>query len=355
MECYLPNSDPRSGYTCHVPSKYSLPILLFLIFLGCALLYVRHETSAQRLVIEPRSLILPADGGFHVAFHIRVADGGDLPATKIDSNLPNLRLVQVKANEVQGELRTPVIPQEQRLRLRFRKQTELIPVTFVPDDTDSFGDGTPDFLRLHSEEDRRAFRAWFSAIAEAKAFAPKDELPPEIDDCAALLRYAYREALHNHGAEWLRQEQLEALAALPSVQQYRYPQTPLGGSLFRVTPGPFLPEDLTGGGFSQFADAKTLMQRNTYFVSRDIHAARRGDIIFFRQLEQNSPYHSMVVADDNAIWVLYHTGPIGKAKGEMRRVAVEDLLHHPDVRWRPMPENSNFLGVYRWNILRDGD
>jgi uncharacterized protein len=170
-----------------------------------------------------------------------------------------------------------------------------------------------------------------------------------------LLRYAYREALHAHDAGWLVSEHLEALAALPSVQQYQYPQTPLGASLFRITSGPFLAGDLTNGSFSQFADAKTLMQHNTYFASRDIRLARRGDLIFFRQLEQNSPYHSMVVAGDDAAWVVYHTGPIGKAKGEMRRVAVTDLLHHPDMRWRPVPENSNFLGVYRWNILRDGN
>jgi uncharacterized protein YfaT (DUF1175 family) len=39
----------------------------------------------------------------------------------------------------------------------------------------------------------------------------------------------------------------------------------------------------------------------------------------------------------------------------MRRLLVSDLLHHPDARWRPLPENTNFLGVYRWNILREGD
>lgn len=336
-------------------ARYRLAILFAFILLGCAGLYLRHERRAQRLLIEPSSLTLLADGGVHTAFNLRLANAGDLSTGKIAVNLPNLRLLQVKANQVEGELRAPVMPQEQRLRLSFRKQTILVPVMFVPDDKDSYGDGTPDFLRLHSEEDRRAFRAWFSAIAEAVAVEPNEELPSEIDDCAALLRYSYREALHNHDAAWLQKEHLEALADLPSVQQYRYPQTPLGVSLFRVAPGPFLPEDLTRGGFSQFADAKTLMQRNTYFVSRDIRVARRGDIIFFRQLEQNSPYHSMVVADDNATWVVYHTGPIGKAKGEMRRVAVEDLMHHPDVRWRPVPENSNFLGVYRWNILRDGD
>jgi uncharacterized protein YfaT (DUF1175 family) len=51
--------------------------------------------------------------------------------------------------------------------------------------------------------------------------------------------------------------------------------------------------------------------------------------------------------------VVYHTGPIGKAAGEMRRIRLSQLLQHPSPRWRPVPGNSNFLGVYRWNILRD--
>ena len=53
--------------------------------------------------------------------------------------------------------------------------------------------------------------------------------------------------------------------------------------------------------------------------------------------------------------VVYHTGPNKQGKGEMRRLLVSDLLHHPDARWRPLPENTNFLGVYRWNILRECD
>jgi uncharacterized protein YfaT (DUF1175 family) len=329
-------------------------ILLFCILFGCALFFIRHKRRTQGLVVEPENLTLPADGGRHAAFRVRLANDDKLSATQIDGNAPNLRLLQVTAEQVQGELQAPVMPQTQKLRLSFRKQAVVMKVIFSPDDNDSYGDGTPDFLRLHSEEDRQAFRAWFSAIAEARAKDPKDALPPEIDDCAALLRYAYREALHQHDEGWLLDQHLEALATLPSVQQYQYPQTPLGASLFRVSPGPFALEDLTNGGFAQFADAKTLMEHNTYFVSRDIRRARRGDLIFFRQLEQNSPYHSMVVTDEDAAWVVYHTGPIGKAKGEMRQVTVEDLLHHPDVSWRPVPENSNFLGVYRWNILRDG-
>src|SRR5262249_37942958 len=56
-------------------------------------------------------------------------------------------------------------------------------------------DGTPDFLRLDSPADRAAFRQWFTAIVEYEALRPAAELPAEINDCAALLRYAYRGAL----------------------------------------------------------------------------------------------------------------------------------------------------------------
>jgi len=300
-------------------------------------------------------LTLPADGRLHPALGIHLSDGENITVVDIHANSQNLQLLQDGEMRLQGQLLSPVIPGRQTLRLIWKKHAVTIPVTFVPDFTDSYGDGTPDFMRLHTGEDRQAFRMWFSAIAEAQAEQPKEQLPAEIDDCAALLRYSYRESLHAHDESWLLAQHLESLAASASVRQYQYPQTPLGAALYRVKPGPFVPDDLHNGSFAQFADAKTLMQLNTHFISRDIHVARIGDLIFFRQLEQNSPYHSMVVTGNDAAWVVYHTGPIGKARGEMRRVSIEDLLHHPDVRWRPVPENSNFLGVYRWNILRDGD
>ena len=63
----------------------------------------------------------------------------------------------------------------------------------------------------------------------------------------------------------------------------------------------------------------------------------------------------MILCGENGGWVVYHTGPIHNGKGEMRRLTMSDLLHHPDARWRPLNENANFLGVYRWNILREGE
>ena len=229
---------------------------------------------------------------------------------------------------------------------------------FVPDATDSFGDGTPDFLRLHTASDRTAFRAWFTMLADTAAGLSPQVLPAEIGDCAALLRWCYRNAIHIHDQAWLQNMPLDTMPPLPSIVQYAYPHTPLAAKLFRVRSGPYAMSDGVNGGFSQFADAETLLQYNTFFVTRDVHAARPGDLLFYRQLEQNSPYHSMILTGAAHDWAVYDTGPTGGAglllkKGEVRRVALDDLLHHPDTRWRPVPENSNFLGVYRWNILRE--
>lgn len=221
-------------------------------------------------------------------------------------------------------------------------------------------DGAPDFLHLDSAADRAAFRQWFAAIAEYQSLRPTAELPPEINDCAALLRYAYRGALHAHNQTWLEENKLEALAVLPSVRKYAYPHTPLGAALFRVRP-PSSTEDLKTS-FAEFADARTLMHLNTFLVSRDVRLALPGDLLFYRQLEQNSPYHSITFvgrsqlikgegADDPIL--VYHTGPIDDSPGEMRRVQLSQLMQHPSPRWRPVPGNTNFLGVYRWNILKE--
>lgn len=229
------------------------------------------------------------------------------------------------------------------------------------DDADSFADGTPDFLRLHSPADRQAFRRWFTWLAEVQAAKRPADVAREIHDCAGLLRYAYREALREHDDRWLLTQQIDVPPPGPSVTQWHYPATPLGDALFRVKPGayqPAYPADQTA--FAQFADARSLMQWNTHLVSRDIKSARLGDILFYRQLDPNlqfhSPtpqFHSMIVCGDAADSVVYHTGPIGRQPGEIRRMAIRDLLQHPDARWRPIAANDNFLGVYRWNILRE--
>lgn len=219
--------------------------------------------------------------------------------------------------------------------------------------TDRFGDGTPDFLRLTDPADQAAFRQWFTLIADYEAIRPKAEAPPEITDCASLLRFSYREALKRHDDSWFIATGIEVAALPGEIRAWRYPDTPLGASLFRVRPGSFEASDAANGAFAQFADAKTLVERNAYLVSRDVRQAQPGDLLFYRQFGQSSPWHSMIVTRiGGQAAVVYDTGMDHGKSGELRRVALAELLDHPQPQWRPAASNPNFLGVYRWNILR---
>ena len=227
------------------------------------------------------------------------------------------------------------------------------PANMPPAFTDRFGDGTPDFLRLGDPADQAAFRRWFTLIADYQAIRPAAEIPPEIVDCASLLRYSYREALKRHDANWFLVTGIQVASPPGEVHAWSYPHTPLGAALFRVRPGAFEPSDLNNGAFAQFADAKTLVERNAFLVSRDARQALPGDLLFYRQFGQSSPWHSMIVlriGDQPA--VVYHTGPDHGKPGELRRMLLSELLDHPQPQWRPVADNPNFLGVYRWNILR---
>jgi uncharacterized protein YfaT (DUF1175 family) len=218
---------------------------------------------------------------------------------------------------------------------------------------DSAEDGIPDFLRLEGD-DRVAFRRWFTFLAEAQYFQSPNRRPDEINDCAALIRYAYREALRGHDSVWAKGANLPLVPPFASVGKYQYPYTPLGAGLFRVTAGPFRAADLGNGAFAQFADARNL-RRNTHLISRDLARAESGDILFFRQDGGHMPFHSMIYLGesyfqkDGRRYVVYHTGP---ETGEIKRLTMEQLIAFPQPEWRPLSANPFFLGVYRWNILR---
>jgi uncharacterized protein YfaT (DUF1175 family) len=213
---------------------------------------------------------------------------------------------------------------------------------------------------LQDEDDRIAFRSWFAFLAEATYFQSDSDLPAEVNDCAALIRFAYREALRRHDGPWANQWRLPSLPDVPSVRKYEYPHTTLGAALFRTRGGAFTTQDIGNGAFAEFADAKSIWRFNTHFISRDVNAARAGDLLFFRQAEHRMPFHTMIYVGrssfgPNADWVVYHTCPSGKRTGEIRRVTISDLLRHPEANWRPLPQNPAFMGVYRWNILREED
>jgi uncharacterized protein YfaT (DUF1175 family) len=251
-------------------------------------------------------------------------------------------------------LRATVLPGA----ITLKNETSTLTLTTTPVETDSAQDGTPDFLRLDTPSDRAAFRAWFTYIAEAQL--TRNPLPREINDCAALIRYAYRGALSVHNDAWIASAHLPELPSLPPIRKYNYPFTPLGAGLFRIHPGPYLPTDV----FTQFADAETLVKFNAHFISKQMDQARPGDILMYRQLMYSQfaghmPFHTMVYLGASQTertagpYVVYHTGPIGTNPGEIRRPLVSELEHHPDPRWRPFSANPNFLGIFRFNILGD--
>jgi uncharacterized protein YfaT (DUF1175 family) len=317
------------------------------------------------ILVEAPNVPIPADGFASAEFKLHSSTGRDLHGLRVEVDDPRRAAVEsvvVSGGTAVVRLRSGVIPGAANLQITapgFEPREMALHTTL--DASDSVGDGTPDFLRLHDAADQAAFRRWFTLLAESEFY--RRPLPAEIADCAALLRYAYRESLSRHDAAWAKAVALVVAPAADDVRQYQYPYTPLGAGLFRIRDGSFAADDFSNGTFAQFADAKTLWRYNSYFVGRDIARARSGDLLFFRQKGHGLPFHAMIflgasqieAEDGHEPLVIYHTGPVGESAGEIRRPTLAQLMSFPDPRWRPVPSNPSFLGVYRWNILRGAD
>jgi uncharacterized protein YfaT (DUF1175 family) len=256
-----------------------------------------------------------------------------------------------------ARIRAGVLPTQIRVRVEFpHSPPATVQLATSLAATDSFQDGTPDFLRLDDDRDRMAFRRWFTFLAETQYFQVPGARPAEIDDCAALIRYAYRETFRAHETGWAEAARVPVVPAFDAPGKYRYPYTPLAAGLFRVRAGPLAPGDFSSGAFAQFADAQTLRRFNTHFLTRNLALAQPGDLLFFRH---DASFHSMIylgasqLRPDGDLYVIYHTGPDSGGPGEIKRLTMSELLHFPHLDWRPLAANPNFLGVYRWNILRE--
>lgn len=195
-------------------------------------------------------------------------------------------------------------------------------------------------------QDRAAFLAWFTLLADAQFYRPTTD----VTDCAGLVRHAAREALREHTPEWQRRMAVPGGHLRPEV---RARLAPSGDSLpvFRVTGG-------TPPRYAEFADARTILRFNAALIGRDAAAARPGDLLAFQQDTHRMPEHLMVFVGQSPYepgprdWVVYHTGPdtTTGAPGEMRKATLTDLRRHPALRWRPVADNPAFLGVYRLRI-----
>ncbi len=225
---------------------------------------------------------------------------------------------------------------------------------------DADHNGIPDGIQLASYDDREAFRSWFTAIAELQFYHLSAVWNSEQRDCAGLVRFAMREALRKHDRLWYKKMGPAYEQVSPDVRSVSLDGELAGEKIFRTGPGAFRESDLTDGTFTEFADAKTLKEFNSDFVSRDRQQARPGDLLFFyRPWVQKFPYHVMIFlgtareAPENADdWVVYHTGASPTDEGTVKKVRLSTLDHHPDPRWRPIAGNRNFLGFYRLKILK---
>ena len=319
----------------------------------------RHKPLPPRVSIHPPQIY--ADGYDTATLSIDAPGAAGKPRISVAQNPHAAAIQEIDGNDAQwqAQIRAGVMPGRVVLRVQF---PNLPPATAelntAPANSDSFEDGTPDFLRLDDENDRRAFRRWFTYIAEEQYFQESASRPTEINDCAALIRYAYREALHAHESGWAEAARLPIVPSFSPIAKYQYPYTPLGAALFRVEEGPYRSADLSGNAFAQFADVRTLWRFNTHLLGRDLTLASPGDLLFFRQDADNMPFHSMIylgesqLHKDHNLYLIYHTGPDGANPGEIRRLTTGELLHFPQPEWRPVSGNPNFLGVFRWNILR---
>ncbi len=222
---------------------------------------------------------------------------------------------------------------------------------------DSQRDGIPDCVRLRSFNDRENFRRWFTGIAELQFYHQSDAWKAEQRDCAGLVRFALREALREHNRLWFHKMGAAYEPFAPDIRAYTLERNPLGEKIFRTKSGAFTESDLTDGTFNEFADARTLKDFNSRFVSRDRREAEAGDLLFFYQpWVQKFPFHVMLFlrkayqADDNAggssaavdnavaanDWVIYHTGASVTDSGTIKKVRLSVLDEHPDKRWRPV-------------------
>jgi uncharacterized protein YfaT (DUF1175 family) len=203
-------------------------------------------------------------------------------------------------------------------------------------------------VNLPNQGDREAFRTWFVAILEQQLDGPSPAWEPAQRDCAGLLRFAFREAWGPHTETWRDRTGFRAASVASD------PSAPFAGPWRFSFPTP--------EGWRPFAKGVFLRTYACDPIGRDLLEAQPGDLIFFaRGGAHPEPDHVMAFvrpeADGQPV-LLYHTGPEGSGatwrEGEVRRVRLDDLLHHPDPQFRPQPENPAFVGLYRWKVLTGG-
>ncbi len=202
---------------------------------------------------------------------------------------------------------------------------------------------------LPADEDAARRAVVLLALAQARKKSPRWENKQQ--DCAGLVRFAYREALTERSAPNLKRLALPNNVHLPVVSR-------AARRMFRSFPNIWL-TGLTEQGverYSAFADAETLVGYNFRLKGRNLRDAAKGDLLVYRKpAESDQPFHIMLyVPGRGGDVVVYHNGAQGE-EGQVRVVDVGELMRAPDAVWIPRAENPYFLGVFSWNRFNPGD
>ncbi len=181
----------------------------------------------------------------------------------------------------------------------------------------------------------RAFRAWFVAIVQDQV--RRGPTPRWVHrDCAGLVRFAAAQAMTAHDAGWLKSMGWPTDKPLPGAElALSDAQQPLRNAW-----------SLPNGDRAAYASAIAIVQNNTRFLGKAQDAIAPGDLLFF---DQGDDQHLMVWTGRS---VMYHTGAdlVPNDTG-LRSTTLAQLQRHTDTRWRPVPENPNFGGWFRFRFL----
>lgn len=179
----------------------------------------------------------------------------------------------------------------------------------------------------------RNFRQWFLLTIHDQA--GKKPNPRWVGrDCAGLVRFAVKEALTQHDAEWVKNNGMDQHRLPPEMELTDKEKVIM--TTWRV-PGMNERQD--------FAMAGALIQENTDRIGFDLQEARPGDLLFF---DQETSQHIMIWTGRG---IAYHTGSVEDAEKSIKVVHPKELHQWQDSRWWPVKENPNFRGVYRFSFL----
>jgi uncharacterized protein YfaT (DUF1175 family) len=165
-------------------------------------------------------------------------------------------------------------------------------------------------------EEQSYYKMNIIRVALQQAEKPSVNWEPQQRDCAGFVRYVYKTALNTTSPLWQSWKEGEKLP---------------------------------------YANAELLVSKNFSKIADEIDPSiKTGDILVFRRdgQKKEDQWHLMLVMESpweqNKLLVTYHNGARDETGG-VRKLWMSDLLEAEQAEWKPVKDNKNFVGVYRWN------